>query len=135
MALADPSAPRNHPGSTPAPAVLWSIEREPMSKPLVVVIPHQLGQAGARQRLETGIEAAKSKFAAYVTSVDANWTENHLDVLVKAMGQSVNAGLDVGESDVRVEVHLPWMLAMIAEKAKAMIQKEGQLLLENKKTS
>jgi len=105
-----------------------------MSKPLVVVIPHQLGRAGARQRLDSGIEMLKSKFSSQISSVDTRWTDDHLDLVVQAVGQSVTAALDVGENDVRVEVQLPWMLALIAEKAKNMIQKEGQLLLDKKPT-
>jgi putative polyhydroxyalkanoate system protein len=106
-----------------------------MSKPLVVVIPHQLGREGARQRLDSGLETLKSKFGAQISSIDSSWTGDHLDLVVKAVGQSVTAGLDVADDNVRVEVQLPWMLAMIAEKAKNLIQKEGQLLLEKKKTT
>lgn len=105
-----------------------------MSKPLVVVIPHELGQAGARRRLETGVEGAKSKFASYISAIDSSWTGDHLDLVVKAVGQTITAGLDVAEDTVRVEVQLPWMLALIAEKAKSLIQKEGTLLLEKKKS-
>ncbi len=104
-----------------------------MSKPLVVVIPHQLGRDGARHRLEAGIGSLKAKFGDKVTSIDERWTGDHLDVDVKALGQSVSGGLDVAEDHVRVEVQLPWMLAMIAEKAKGYIEKEGQLLLEKRK--
>lgn len=100
-----------------------------MSKPLVVVIPHQLGKAGARQRLESGIGALKAKFGDKVSSIDERWNEDHLDVDVKALGQSVSGSLDVADDHVRVEVQLPWFLAAIAEKAKGMIEKEGQLLL------
>ncbi len=103
-----------------------------MSKPLVVVIPHQLGREAARQRLETGVTVLKEKFGDKVSSIDESWTGDHLDVAVTAMGQSVSGGLDVAEDHVRVEVQLPWMLAMIAEKARGMIEKEGQLLLEKK---
>lgn len=103
-----------------------------MSKPLVVVIPHQLGLAGARQRLDTGIEALTTKFGSQISSVDSRWTGDHLDLVLTAVGQSVTAALDVAEDNVRVEVQLPWMLALIAEKAKTLIQKEGQLLLDKK---
>lgn len=104
-----------------------------MSKPLVVVIPHQLGREGARHRLESGVETMKAKFGDKVTSIDESWTGNHVDVVVKAMGQTVAGGIDVAEDHVRVEVQLPWLLAVIAEKAKGMIEKEGQLLLDKKK--
>ena len=104
-----------------------------MSKPLVVMIPHQLGQREARRRLETGLGELKAKFGHKVTSVDDRWTGDHLDLAIQALGQGATAGLDVEADHVRVEVQLPWMLAMIAEKAKSFIQREGQLLLDNKK--
>ena len=30
----------------------------------------------------------------------------------------------------RLEVKLPWLLSMLANKAKALVQKQGQLMLE-----
>jgi hypothetical protein len=51
---------------------------------------------------------------------------------VGALGQSVSGHLQVEEDQVRVELQLPWMLAMLAEKAKGLIQKQGTLLLERK---
>lgn len=103
-----------------------------MSKPLIVVVPHQLGQAEARRRLENAVEQVHAAFGDKVTSLDRSWTANRLDVSMKAMGQGISAALDVQQDNVRVEVQLPWMLAMIAEKAKGFIQKQGQLLLEKK---
>ena len=103
-----------------------------MSKPLVVTVPHQLGLAEARRRLETGIGHLKAKFGDKVSSVEDSWEGDRLDVHVQALGQSAQAQLDVAEDHVRVEVQLPWMLAMLAEKAKGLIQKEGTLLLEKK---
>jgi hypothetical protein len=103
-----------------------------MSKPLVVVIPHQLGRAAARDRLEKGLSQLKARFGDKVTSVDERWTGDHLDLAIKALSQSVSATLDVAETEVRVEVQLPWLLATIAEKAKRYIEREGQLLLTKK---
>lgn len=103
-----------------------------MTKPLIVEIPHQLGREEARRRLQTGIGQLKTKFADKVTALDESWTGDHLDLAVKALGQSVSAGLDVEADHVRLEIHLPWMLALLAEKAKGFIRKEGQLLLEKK---
>ena len=103
-----------------------------MTKPLIVEIPHQLGREEARRRLETGIGQLKTKFGDKLSSVDESWTGDHLDVVIKAMGQGISAGLDVETDHVRLEVQLPWMLAMLAEKAKGFIRKEGQLLLKKK---
>lgn len=103
-----------------------------MSKPLIVVIPHQLGRAEARRRLEQGFGRLKEKFGQHVAAVEESWTGDRLDLGVRALGQEITAALDVAETEVRVEVQLPWMLAMIAEKAKGYIRKEGTLLLEKK---
>ena len=103
-----------------------------MSKPLLIEIPHQLGREEARRRLEAGIGQLKTKFGDKLTAVDEIWAGDHLDVTIKAMGQAITAGLDVENEHVRLEVQLPWMLAMLAEKAKGFIRKEGQLLLEKK---
>jgi hypothetical protein len=38
----------------------------------------------------------------------------------------------VMQDSVRVELVLPWILAMVAEKARGFIQKQGTLMLEKK---
>jgi len=48
------------------------------------------------------------------------------------LGQATGGAIDVAEDHVRIELQLPWMLGMMAEQAKAMIERQGQLLLEKK---
>ena len=103
-----------------------------MTKPLVITVPHELGRAEAKRRLEDGVGKLKATFGDKVSSVDETWSGDRLDVLVKALGQSVAAALQVREDHVQVEVQLPWALALVAEKAKGLIQRQGQLLLEKK---
>ena len=103
-----------------------------MAKPLVVSIPHNLGQAEAQRRLQGGMTSLKSQFGDKVASIDESWSANRMDFRVGAMGQNVDGHLEVMQDYVRVEVQLPWILAMIAEKAKTFIQKQGTLLLEKK---
>jgi hypothetical protein len=103
-----------------------------MTKPLVVSIPHKLGKAEAMRRLQGGLTRLKSQFGDKLASVDESWSGDRMDFRVGAMGQTVNGHLDVGEDQVHVEVQLPWLLAMVAEKAKNFIQKQGTLMLEKK---
>lgn len=103
-----------------------------MSKPLIVTVPHQLGREEARRRLENGLGQLRHTFADKVSSIEDSWTGDRLDLRVQALGQNVAALVDVAEDHVQVEVQLPWMLAMLAEKAKGLIQREGTLLLEKK---
>ena len=103
-----------------------------MSKPVVVSIPHQLGKEEALRRLQGGMGRLRSQFGDKLGTIEDTWTGDHADFRVSVLGQSVTGGVDVMESEVRVEVQLPWMLAMVAEKAKGLIQKQGTLLLEKK---
>jgi hypothetical protein len=103
-----------------------------MSKPLVVSIPHNLGKAEAMSRLQGGLTRLKSQFGDKIASVDESWSGDRMDFRLGAMGQAISGSLQVFEEQVRVEVQLPWLLAMIAEKAKNFIQKQGTLMLEKK---
>jgi hypothetical protein len=42
----------------------------------------------------------------------------------------MTGSVDVADDHVRLELQLPWLLALLAEKAKALVQKEGKLMLE-----
>lgn len=103
-----------------------------MTKPLVVSIPHSLGKAEAQRRLREGVGQMKSQFAGQIASFDETWTEDRMSFTVGIMGQAVSGHLDAMDDQVRVEVQLPWILAMVAERAKGFIQKQGTLMLEKK---
>ena len=103
-----------------------------MSQPVVVTIPHQLGRFEARRRIDEGIGQLTQQFAA-MGEVKHAWEEG--DVLrftVSTLGQAVSGFIEVTEQSVRLEVLLPGFLAMIASKVKGRLQKEGQILLEDK---
>ena len=103
-----------------------------MSKPVVVTIPHQLGRAEARRRIDEGIGRLTQQFAAMGETRHA-WDGDVLRFAVAAMGQEVNGSVDVADQEVTLQVTLPGFLAMIANKVKGKIQKEGQILLEDKR--
>ena len=103
-----------------------------MSKPLVVSIPHNLGKTEAARRLQTGVSQLKTQFGGQIASVEEQWQGDGMTFKVGGMAQTVSGHLDVMEDSVRVEVQLPWVLAMVAEKAKGFIQKQGTLMLEKK---
>jgi hypothetical protein len=103
-----------------------------MSQRVVVSIPHRLGKEEALRRIQGGLGRVRTNFGAHLTVFEENWTGEHLDFRVGVFGQSSTGSIDVAEDHVRLEVDLPWLLAQLAEKAKAMIQRQGQLMLEKK---
>ncbi|MDF2812826.1 MAG: polyhydroxyalkanoic acid synthase [Microvirga sp.] len=103
-----------------------------MSKPLIVSIPHNLGKAEAARRLQGGLGSVKSQFGDRIASIDEHWTGDRMAFHIGVMGQAIDGHLDVMEDQVLVEVKLPWILAVVAEKAKNFIRRQGTLLLEKK---
>jgi hypothetical protein len=112
------------------PEIHWGIGV--MTKPLVVTIPHQLGKEEAVRRLKAGLGKVRTTFGEHITQVEETWTGDHLDFRLAALGQGISGTMDVAEDHVRLEVVLPWILAMMAEKARGLIEKQGHLMLEKK---
>lgn len=104
-----------------------------MTKPLVVSIPHQLGSQEAKRRLVTGIEQIKETYGNKLAVVQDRWSDDRLDFRVSALGQGVSGIIEVHDDNVTLALQLPWVLAVLAEKAKTLIQKQGHLMLERKK--
>lgn len=96
-----------------------------------VSIPHKLGKEEALRRIRAGLEKAQGSFAG-LTLTDQTWSGDQLQFKAGAMGQTVPGEIEVLNDGVRIAVDLPFFLAAMAETAKGLIQKQGQLLLEKK---
>jgi Putative polyhydroxyalkanoic acid system protein (PHA_gran_rgn) len=103
-----------------------------MSKPLIVSIPHHLGTEEATRRIKSGLAQVRSSFGTHLASVEETWSAERCEFRVGLLGQTARGTIEVAADNVRLEVVLPWMLAMLAEKAQRLIRKEGQLMLEKK---
>jgi hypothetical protein len=103
-----------------------------MSKPVVVNIPHDLGRAEARRRLETGFGRIREQIGGKAVNFEERWEEERLHFRAGAFGQNVSGRVDVMEESVRIEVDLPWILASIAQKLQGRLKSAGTLLLDKK---
>lgn len=99
-----------------------------MSQTISVDLPHQLGRAGARARIESKIGRLADKIPGGAT-VEHRWEGDSLHFTVAAMGQTVVSRLDVAERHVHAEIALPGMLALFAGKVRETLAKEGPRLL------
>jgi len=102
-----------------------------MPEPLIVSIPHRLGQQEAQRRLKTGIARAAASVPVLMID-EERWEGNRLSFRVRAMGQAATGRVDVEEDHVRIEVILPWLLQRFARAAQQMIGERGKLLLTKK---
>lgn len=101
-----------------------------MSRPVVVTIPHKLGKQEAGRRLRAGFSHVRSTFGESFVVVKDKWAGDHLDFDASVLGQTTTGTVDVADDHVRLEVQLPWMLSLLADKAKALVRKQGKLMLE-----
>jgi hypothetical protein len=102
-----------------------------MSKAVTVTIPHELGVAEARRRLDAGF-GDLSKHVGALGQVQKTWSGDRLSFGFSAMGSAISGSAEVSERAVRLEILLPTFLALMAGKLTGRLQKEGQLLLEKK---
>jgi Putative polyhydroxyalkanoic acid system protein (PHA_gran_rgn) len=103
-----------------------------MSKPVTISIPHRLGKAEARRRLEAGLGSVRSHFASVLNVEEEVWSGDSLAFRARALGQQASGTITVAEDHVQVEVMLPWALALLTEKATALIRARGQTMLDKK---
>jgi putative polyhydroxyalkanoate system protein len=100
-----------------------------MSQPIVVTLPHRLGKAEAVRRLKASFSDAQSSGTSLFVFKN-QWAGDHLDFRASLLGQTTTGTVDVAEDHVRLEVQLPWLLSMLANKAKSVVEKQGKLMLE-----
>lgn len=103
-----------------------------MATPITVSIPHQLGRAEARRRIETGFAKVVHVLPGSAGNCSERWDSDRLVFSVATMGQTVTGVIDVLDAAVTMEIQLPGVLGMIASGLKDRLQKVGQLLLTKK---
>jgi hypothetical protein len=102
-----------------------------MSQPLTVDVPHALGAAEARRRVEANLHTLGAKLPAGAIVTPA-WEGDRLRLDVAMLGQQVEAGLDIQDKLIRISVHLPPALAFFGDAVKAALRQSGAALLEDR---
>lgn len=102
-----------------------------MAKTVSINIPHQLGAAEAKRRLEEGL----SQLASQIPGGDAarfsqSWAGDVLNFSAVAMGQTITGVVQVLDDHARLDLSLPGLLRMAAGKIKDELSRRGQLLLK-----
>ena len=101
-----------------------------MSQPVVVTIPHKLGKQEAARRLKSGFGNVRSAVGENFVVLKDEWAGDHVDFRASLLGQTTTGTVDVAEDHVRLEVQLPWIFSLLANKAKALVRQQGKLMLE-----
>src|SRR5437588_8707130 len=101
-----------------------------MAQPIEVDLPHNLGKDEARRRIANNIHKLEEHIPGGA-KVQSGWTGDQLNLGVQALGDSVQATIDVEETKVHLKVLLPGMLGMFAGPIQAALQHKGGVLLED----
>ena len=96
-----------------------------------VDVPHNLGAAEARRRIEGGTGKLVGRLPAGATA-KPTWIGNRLQLDISALGQEMKANVDVQDKLVRVEVVLPLALSFLRPLIETGIRRTGGELLEDR---
>jgi len=103
-----------------------------MTTPITVTLPHQLGRAEARRRIEAGFGKMIKALPGASGQANERWEGDRLVFSVVTMAQTIAGVIDVGDAAVTMEIQLPGVLGLIARGIKGRLQKAGQLQLTKK---
>src|SRR3974377_1012242 len=98
---------------------------------LTVSLPHQLTRAEAKHRVEELLTRLPQDYGGLVGQVQKEWKDDTMTFKLSASGVNVAGTVFVEDRLVRIEIPLPWPLAMFASTMKETLEHEGQKLLAN----
>jgi putative polyhydroxyalkanoate system protein len=101
-----------------------------MTQPIEVDLPHNLGKDEARRRIANNIHKLQEHIPGGA-QVQSGWVGDQLNLNVAALGEAINATIDVMETKVHLKVLLPGMLGMFGGLVQAALQNKGGVLLED----
>lgn len=90
-----------------------------MSTPISIDIPHKLGKAEARSRMDKGVD----RIGDHVPGggkVQHHWEGDRLHFTVTAIGQTIACRCDVMEDKVHADIDLPPVLSLFAGKIRGV---------------
>lgn len=101
-----------------------------MSQPIELDLPHKLGKDEARRRLADNVHRL-SEHIPGGANVQSGWTGDRLDLTVAALGEQVQAAMEVHDDRVHVRFTLPAMLGMFSGLIAGTLKAKGGILLED----
>lgn len=97
-----------------------------MSRSITMTFPHELGVAEAKRRIGERFELMKREYVDKIGRADIAWVGDTAHLRVAALGQNATAEIEVKPADIRVEVHLPWLLAAMANKVEGLLKSNAK---------
>ena len=97
-----------------------------MSQSITMTFPHALGVEEAKRRIGERFEILKSTYVDKVGHAELAWVGDVAHLRARALGQTATAEIDVRQTEIKVEIHLPWLLATMAGKVERLLKSNAQ---------
>lgn len=95
-------------------------------------VAHDLGRAEAKRRMAEGLPSLLAMLPG--GDVEHHWIEDTMFLRVDALGQGVDARIEVLDTHVHLDVRLRGLLAAMGEKMSGLLGRGTRTLLEDKRT-
>ena len=92
-----------------------------MTKSIVITVPHNLAAPEAKRRIAEGMDTLRRTYVDKLAASRVAWTGDRADIEVVALGQTINAELEVYPEKVRIEVRLPWVLGSLGKRIQGVL--------------
>lgn len=96
---------------------------------LTVAIPHQLGRAEAKRRIQDQIGVLRTQAGSLLADATESWTGDRMDFSIRSAGQTFSGHLLVDDQAVHVDVALPWLLSLLAGPYQKKLESDMRRLL------
>jgi len=103
-----------------------------MARTITVNVPHALGRAEARRRVDEGFEVIEGSLTTGVRSlvtVKRQWEGDCLAVEVRALFQRTSGRIEILEDAVQMHFDVPELLAAIADRVRSRLAEQTAKLL------
>jgi hypothetical protein len=97
---------------------------------MTATIPHQLGKAEAKRRIQSQLAGLRGQYGSLFTNVSETWTGDTLAFSLSAMGETISGRLTVDDQALYLTVSLPWILQMLETVIRPQIEEQGRKLLD-----
>jgi len=103
-----------------------------MAEKITVNVPHKFTVLEARNRIDSNFPKFEKHLGSVGGQVKREWQSDVMTFSIGAMGQNLTGRLHVQESNILIEVDLPWLLAKLSGGLQDKLKKGAQILLEKK---
>lgn len=103
-----------------------------MSDTVTLIIGHRLGKDEVVRRIKEGFARGNGPLGPMIAMEQVSWEGDTLSFVMRALGQTAAAKVEVLEDALRIDVSLPWLLAKAAKRLLPILRKEATLLLQKK---